>query len=94
MPSFLRRSVTVPANLRGKNAVLSVDGSQELVSVLINGTSLRRHHHKLGERWSLNLTPWVRFGAENEIQIVTWEKPASGEVREVSLGFFDPKFYP
>ena len=91
---FLRRSVLVPANLRGKNAVLRVDGSQELVSVLINGTSVRRHHHKLGERWNLDLTPFVRFGAENEIQIVTWEKPAAGEVREVSLGFFDPKFYP
>ncbi len=91
---FLRRSVTVPAGYRGKNAVLTVDGSRELVSVIINGTSVRRHHHKLGERWSLNLTPWVRFGADNEIQIVTWEKPAAGDVREISLGFFDPQVYP
>ena len=89
---FLRRSVLVPANYRGKNAVLTVDGSRELVSVIINGTSVRRHHHKLGERWSLDLTPWVRFGEQNEIQIVTWEKPATGEVREVSLGFFDAQY--
>lgn len=91
---MLRRSVFVDAKYRGQSAVLTVDGSQELVSVLINGTLVRRHHHKLGDRWSLNLTPFVRFGADNEIQIVTWEKPARGEVREVSLGFFDPKFYP
>ena len=91
---FLRRTIWVDAKYRGKNAVITVDGSRELVSVIINGHSVRRHHHMLGDRWSLNLTPFLRYGADNTIEIVTWEKQSAGEVREVSLGFFDPKFYP
>ncbi len=91
---FLRRTFSVDAKYLGKNAVLTVDGAPTLVSVLINGSLVRHHHHMIGARWSLNLTPFVRFGAENEIQLVQWDKPGPGFVREAFVGFFDPKSYP
>ncbi len=55
-----------------------MEGAPTLVSVLINGKLVHRHHHMVGARWSLNLTPFVRFGAENEIQLVQWEKSNTG----------------
>jgi hypothetical protein len=91
---FLRRSFYVDGKYRGQNAVLTVDGDPELVSVLINGRLVRKHHHMIGARWSLNLTPFVKFGAENEVQLVRWDGVGSGVVREVHMGFYDPKFYP
>jgi hypothetical protein len=90
---MLRRKVVIDAKHRGQNAFLTVDGSRELVSVLINGRLVRRHHHMIGDRWSLNLTPFIRWGQENEIELVRWESSGSGTVREISLGFHDPKVY-
>lgn len=91
---MLRRQVFIEEGHRSENVVLTVEGSRELVSVLINGHLMRRHHHMIGERWSLNLTPFVKFGAVNEIELVRWENPGPIDAREVSLGFFDPRFYP
>jgi len=91
---FLRRTFYVDAKYDGKNAVLIVDGDPALVSVLINGKLVRHHHHMIGARWSLTLTPFVHFGADNEIQLVRWDKAGPGFVREAFLGFFDPTVYP
>ena len=91
---FLRRRFYIDARYKGRNAVLTVDGAPTLVSVLINGRLVRHNAHMLSARWSLNLTPFVRFGADNEIQLVQWDKPGPGFVKEASMGFFDPKFYP
>ncbi|MDR0328329.1 MAG: hypothetical protein LBI05_08550 [Planctomycetaceae bacterium] len=52
-----------------------------LTGVIINGRYLRRHHHDLSERTWLNITPWLRFGAENEIEIVGREN----ENQEIKL---------
>jgi hypothetical protein len=91
---FLRRKVVIDNKHRGQNVMLTVEGDSALVSVLINGTLMRRHHHMLGNRWSLNLAPFVRWGEDNEIEVVRWESAGAGNVREVSLNFFDPKLYP
>jgi len=100
---FLKRSLAIPAEHRGKTALITVDGDRRLVNVLINGRLVRRHHPMIGERWSLNLTPFVRFGEENEIELTKWEgsggegksaAPGTGTVREVSLGFYDPDTFP
>jgi hypothetical protein len=91
---FLRRTVAIDAAMRGRNAVLTVEGDSSLVGVLINGTLIRRHHHRIGERWSLNLTPFVHFGSDNELEVVRWGGSGSGQVRVVTLGFYDPNLYP
>ena len=88
---FLRRTVAIDAALLGKEAVLTVEGDRSLVGVLVNGTLVRRHHHLIGERWSLAITPFVHCGGENEIELVRWGGSGSGRVREVTLGFSDPQ---
>ena len=52
-----------------------------LTGVIINGRYLRRHHHDLTERTWLNITPWLKLGAENEIEIVGREN----EEQEIKL---------
>lgn len=91
---FLRRTLFVDAKYHEQNAVITVDGDHALVGVLINGRLVRRHHHMIGERWSLNLTPFVRFGQDNEIELARWGGSGHGSLREVSLNFFDAGVYP
>lgn len=91
---FMKRTFSVDAKYRGTNAVLIVDGDPALVSVLINGKLVRHHHHMIGSRWSLNLTPFVRFGEENEIQLVRWNGAGAGTVRQVFMGFYPAEGYP
>lgn len=90
----LRRSIAVPAGHAGKNAVLNVDATGPLLGVLINGHWVRRFHHMIGPRWSLNLTPWVKCGGDNEIEIVCNGNVGQGKVNAVSLDFYEPGVYP
>lgn len=97
--SFLKRNIVIDAKHRGQNVVLTLDGDRTLICVLINGKLVRRHHHMIGERGSLNLTPFIRFGQENEIELVRWGLPpisnaALPAVRDVFLAFYDPAVYP
>jgi hypothetical protein len=91
---FMKRTFNVDAKYRDTNAVLIVDGDPALVAVLINGKLVRHHHHMIGTRWNLNLTPFVRFGEENEIQLVRWNGPGSGSVRQVFMGFYPADGFP
>jgi len=91
---FMKRSFTVDEKYHGQNAVLIVDGDPALVAVLINGKLVRHHHHMIGSRWSLNLTPFIHFGGDNEIQLVRWNSAGSGTVRQVFMGFYAANGYP
>lgn len=91
---FMKRSFTVDEKYRGQNAVLIVDGDPALVAVLINGKLVRHHHHMIGSRWSLNLTPFIHFGGDNQIQLVRWNGAGSGAVRQVFMGFYAANGYP
>ena len=90
----MRRTITVPTRQSGKNAVLSVDGTGPLLGVLINGNWVRRHHHMIGQRWNLNVTPWVKFGEANEIELVCNGSVGQGKVNAISLDFYEPGVYP
>jgi hypothetical protein len=91
---FMKRTFTVDEKYRGQNAVLIVDGDPALIAVLINGRLMRRHHHMIGTRGSLNLTPYIHFGGENEIQLVRWNGAGSGVVRQVFIGLYPADGYP
>ncbi|MEI8197290.1 MAG: beta-galactosidase trimerization domain-containing protein, partial [Phycisphaerae bacterium] len=70
-PTFtLRRTVMVPPAQSAHNVVINVEGDGPLHGVIINGHWVRRFHHLIGKRFQLNVTPWVRFGEDNEIELV------------------------
>ena len=58
---------------------------------MINGRLVRRLHHEVGTVTSLNVTPWVKFGQENEIHIVRGS-PGKGAIKGISLDFHDGPF--
>ena len=90
----LRRELVIPANLAGKNVLLNVETTGGLTGALVNGTWVRRFHHHIGTRFDLNITPWVKFGQKNEIELVGMGGISAGNVQSVNLGFHDPKAYP
>ena len=87
---LLRRTAIVPAQQKGNHAVLNVDGDSQLVGVIVNGRLVRRHHHRFGQQWNLDISPYLKWGAENEFMLVS-AKGAKGQVRNVSLNFYGPQ---
>ena len=61
---------------------------RDLTGVIINGRYLRRHHHDLTERTWLNITPWLKPGEENEIEIVGRDNTGQ-EIRLLRLDIYD-----
>ncbi|HEY3417114.1 MAG TPA: hypothetical protein VGM23_09550, partial [Armatimonadota bacterium] len=84
-----RRTVVIDKAQAERNVILHTDA--RTLGVIINGKWLRRFHHVIGEHLDLNITPWVKFGAENEIEIVGGGRY---KVNNVSLHFYDKQVYP
>ena len=82
-----RRRVVVPAEWKG--ARVRIDFTSEgdcLMGAIVNGRLVRRHHHRFGRRTDLDVTPFVRFGEENEIILVGAEQQSPrGEIKRVRL---------
>ena len=89
-----RRTIRIPAAQYGRNVMLAVTQEGRVTGVIVNGSYLRRHHHAIGPRTDLNVTPWVRFGEDNEIVLVSGNAPSTGRVDSVALHFFDKGVYP
>ena len=89
-----RRTVSVPAVHSGRTVMLAVEQEGRVTGVIINGSYMRRHHHAIGPRTDLNITPWVRFGQDNEIVLVWGSSPGTATIRAVALRFYDKDLYP
>ncbi|HEY3417430.1 MAG TPA: hypothetical protein VGM23_11155, partial [Armatimonadota bacterium] len=89
------RMVTVDRAQSKRNVVLHLESDirSGLTGVIINGHWLMRHHHDIGWRTDLNITPWIKFGAPNEIII---KRAGSGKtnLKVVRLDFYTPGVYP
>lgn len=68
---LLGRSIEVPAAWRDRQMWISLRHSGGCNELLVNGHMVRRHHHNLGPVTELNLTPWLRPGAANRIELLT-----------------------
>jgi hypothetical protein len=90
--SALRRTVTVPATFDGMDnpqAYLDVDASGKIIGALVNGRFVRRYHRITTDRFQLNITPWIRFGEENEIELIRhWDESRGGDIRSVGLSIY------
>jgi hypothetical protein len=77
----------------GQTAMFYMD-APGMVELIVNGHLMRRHHHRIGEITSLNVTPWLRFGADNEIQIPVGSADARVGVRKAELRLYPAGSYP
>ena len=54
----MRRRFVVPDDAKGKEIMLSINsGKGTILGAMVNGHWVRRHHHRLGNQWNLNITP-------------------------------------
>lgn len=93
-----RKSVVIPDSINNKKVVLRLNRTGQIFGVLINGFQIRsiyRPHHQFGSIIDTNITPWIKPGEENEIQLVTPDGiTANGAVSEISLEVFSETQYP
>lgn len=88
-----KRTVTIPAAIKDRQVVVHVEfGDDGPMGVSINGHWVRRSGHIYGHGFDLNITPWVRFGAENELElqyVCDSRSPGHFELTQVRLDVFD-----
>ena len=66
---------------------LETDKRCGIYGVLVNGRWVMRLHHEVGTRTYLNVTPWIKFGEENEFHIIC-RGSGKAAVKAVALRFF------
>lgn len=76
---LLGRDVDIPAGWRDRQVWISLRHSGGCNEVVVNGRMVRRHHHGLGPVTELDLTPWLRPGAVNRIELLTPDSSATIE---------------
>lgn len=92
----MKRTATIPATFPGvetPHAYLDIDSGGKIIGALVNGRFVRRYHRITTDRFQLNVTPWIRFGEENQIELIRhWDEARGGEVRSIGLNIY-PKPY-
>jgi hypothetical protein len=88
-----RRTVKIDACHASRNVVVhAVAENYALAGVLVNGRFVLRFRHNIGAEINLNITPWVKFGQDNELILVS--NGGKGTLREISLEFHAQENYP
>jgi hypothetical protein len=89
----LRRVVSIDKAQASRTVVLhGTAGSNWMRSVIINGHWVDRFRHRIGNEFDLNITPWVKFGAPNEI--ILTGSGGKFTLQEFSLEFHAKGTYP
>jgi len=90
-----KRVVRIDQKFSGRNVVIDFDGPNAIDGVLINGTWVSHERMRPQYRWQINVTPWVRFGGDNVIELIG--TPVSGRDNRqatVKMSFYTPGVYP
>jgi hypothetical protein len=90
----LWRTIRVPRENEGKTVMLMMEADRPF-NAFINGTMVRyssADSPTVNSRVGLNITPWVHFGQDNRIQLVSHY--GKGTLRRVALDFYDRGTYP
>jgi hypothetical protein len=84
-----RRTVIIPKDQAQRTVMIHAEGV--FSGVMINGKLVTKSTgHAYSGELDLTITPWVKFGQENEIELLGAGKTA----QNVSLRFYDPRIYP
>jgi hypothetical protein len=91
-----RKVVTIDKTSAGKNIIVDFNGPMAVNAVVINGIWLGHHATWAQEHWLINVTPWVKFGQDNEIKLLGSPVNArdNSNVAGVKIDIYDPKTYP
>ena len=93
--SLLKRTIEIPASFEGlDDPQIYLDADAEnLIGFMVNGRFVRRYHRITSNRFQLNVTPWIKFGESNEIELVNyWRGRDSGEVRSIEIDVYSEPY--
>lgn len=68
VPFYYRKTVTVPANFKGKRVILRFNGVYSHARLTVNGHYLRTHNGGF-TRWETDITPYVKAGRKAVIEL-------------------------
>jgi len=91
--AMVKRRVRIERSAADQTLMFWMD-APGLVHVIVNGHYARRHHHRIGSRTSLNITPWIKFGEENEFIIPCGDADPRSGIQAIELRAFTPGVYP
>lgn len=96
-PFLYRKTFTVPADYAGKRIILRFDGVYSHARLRVNGQEVREHHGGF-TRWDTDVTPYVRPGKKNTVEVEVTDRlddisyasgyahhPIGGILRDVTL---------
>ena len=96
-PFTYRKSFIVPTDFADKHTILRFDGVYSYARLFVNGTFVREHHGGF-TRWETDVTPFIRVGKKNEVQLEVTDRiddisyasryaynPIGGVLRDVTL---------
>jgi beta-galactosidase/beta-glucuronidase len=94
---FYSRKFLVPSPYKGKKTIIRFDGVYSFAKLSINGKAVTGHHGGF-TRWEVDITPYVIFGKQNEIELEVQDQlddisyasgyahhPIGGILRDVTL---------
>jgi hypothetical protein len=88
----LWRTINVPQDDAGKTVML-VQDSDRPFNAYVNGTLVQFGGTPSGgSHLELNITPWIHFGQDNRIQLVSYYN--RGAPSRIALDLYDPAIYP
>jgi hypothetical protein len=88
----LWRTINVPVADAGKNVMLATESDRPF-QAFVNGTLVQYSGPwDANSRVGINITPWIHFGQDNRIQLVSIYN--KGALSRVALDLYDPAVYP
>jgi hypothetical protein len=91
---FATASVDIDADHAHRNAVIYIRADGPMLGVIINGFMIGRHPHMIGRAFCIDITPKVKFGGKNRIELVTHDASQHCRVEAIELRFYDHGHYP
>jgi hypothetical protein len=89
----LRQTVKVDRTHAGQTVVLRVSAKDSSIyGVIVNGTWISRFHHHIGSDFDIAITPYLKFGQDNDIVLFGGNGPHT--LNGVSLEFYAKDTYP
>ncbi|WP_269522645.1 beta-galactosidase trimerization domain-containing protein [Coraliomargarita parva] len=93
--TLLKRTVNVPTTFDGmEHPQIYLDAdARDLVGFIVNGHFVRRYHRITSDRFQLNVTPWIRFGEANDIELVPyWRNPVDSSIQSIKMAVYSEPY--
>jgi hypothetical protein len=85
---YAARTVVIDRTHANQDVLIHVDG-RAIQGVLVNGRLILRGERVYNSLFSINVTPYVNFGRENLIELVSRPDPQPTPVKAIEIRYYD-----